>query len=98
MFSAPKTKSEFKMPVFKEKNEYLLKRITFNSSVICKIKEMWLFNLICFSVFVKLSFSLEQLCRLMHLWLMWRAGVFINARDLGEMGGSYSILRYLISL
>lgn len=49
IFSAKKTKSGFGMPVFIEKKKPLVKRITFNSSVICKIKEKWLFHLICFS-------------------------------------------------
>lgn len=45
------------MPVFVEKNKTLVRRITFNSSVIFKIKEMCLFNLICSSVFLKLCSS-----------------------------------------
>lgn len=49
IFSAKKTKSEFGMPIFIEKKKPLVKRITFNSSVICRIKEKWLFHLICFS-------------------------------------------------
>lgn len=84
------------MPVFVEKNKTLVRRITFNSSVIFKIKEMCLFNLICSSVFLKLCSSLKQLCCLMHLWLIRRAGTFINDRDLEEKSGSYSILCYLI--
>lgn len=84
------------MPVFIEENKSLVRRITFNSSVICKIKELWLFNSICSSVFIKLCFSLKQLCCLMHLWLMWRARMFINDRDLEEKSDSYSILCYLI--
>lgn len=84
------------MPVFIEKNKTLVRRITFNSSVIFKIKELWLFNLICSSVFLKLCSSLKQLCSLMHLWLIRRAGMFINDRDLEEKSGSYSVLCYLI--
>ena len=72
------------MPVFIERNKPSVRRITFNSSVICKIKEMWLFNSICSSMFLKVCSSLKQLCCLMHLWLMWRAGMFINDRDLQE--------------
>lgn len=93
-FSAQKTKSGFGTPVFIEKNKSLVRKITFNSSVICKIKETWLFNLLCSSMFVKLCSLLKQLCRLMHLWLMWRAGMFINDRDSEEKSGSYSILCY----
>lgn len=68
-YFSTETKSGFGMPAFMEKNKSLI-RIIFNSCVICKIKEMWLFNLICSSVLVKLCCSQKQLCCLMHLCLM----------------------------
>jgi hypothetical protein len=84
------------VPVLIEKNKSFVRRIAFNSSVICKIKEMWLFNLICSSLFVKLYCSLKQLWCLMHLWLMWRDGCILMIGNWKKR--AVVILYYIINI